>query len=103
MIGLKQNSNGTSGVVWVRTTGTNQHGEVVLDYVRWVMVRKRDADAPAPQTVVPDLAPSVAAGDLMVPEGLDFTGYDFAAGRRAASLGATTRSARRSTMSTGSP
>ena len=39
VIGLKQNSNGKSGVVWVRTTGTNQHGEAVLDYIRWVMVR----------------------------------------------------------------
>lgn len=78
VIGLKQNSNGKSGVVWVRTCGHNQRGEAVLEYVRWVMVRKRDLDAPAPETVVPDLAPSVAAGDLVVPEGLNFTGYDFA-------------------------
>jgi hypothetical protein len=42
VIGLKQNSNGKSGVVYVRTEGLNQHGTVVLDYVRWVMVRKRD-------------------------------------------------------------
>jgi len=74
---LKQNSNGKSGVVWVRTRGENQRGEAVLDYVRWVMVRKRDPGAAAPDTVVPDLAPAVQAGDLMVPEGLDFTSYDF--------------------------
>ncbi|MCR9112849.1 MAG: MaoC family dehydratase, partial [Rhodobacteraceae bacterium] len=43
VIGVKQNSNGKSGVVWVRTTGTNQHGTAVMDYVRWVMVRKRDS------------------------------------------------------------
>lgn len=78
VIGLKENSNRRSGVVWVRTTGQNQHGGTVLDYVRWVMVRKRDADAPAPGTVIPDLAPSVAPGDLAIPTGLDFTGYDFA-------------------------
>ncbi|MGN7870250.1 MaoC family dehydratase [Paracoccus sp. 22332] len=77
VIGLKQNSNGKSGVVWVRTQGLNQMDEPVLDYVRWVMVRKRDADAPAPETVVPDLAPAVAADDLMIPEGLDFSDYDF--------------------------
>ncbi|MTD99135.1 hypothetical protein GIY56_02410 [Paracoccus sp. YIM 132242] len=77
VIGLKQNSNGTSGVVWVRTQGLNQMDEPVLDYVRWVMVRKRDADAPAPETVVPDLAPVVAPGDLVIPEGLDFSDYDF--------------------------
>ena len=78
VIGLKQNSNGKSGVVWVRSRGLNQRDETVLDYVRWVMVRKRDAQAPAPETVVPDLAPAVAAEDLVIPEGLDLTSYDFA-------------------------
>ena len=77
VIGLKQNSSGKSGIVWVRTRGLNQRGAVVLEYVRWVMVRKRDLDAPAPEAVVPDLAGAVAAADLVVPEGLDFTGYDF--------------------------
>ncbi len=77
VIGLKQNSNGKSGVVWVRTTGLNQHGETVLDYVRWVMVRKGDTDRPAPETVLPELKTVVPAQDLIVPEGLDFTGYDF--------------------------
>ncbi len=77
VIGLKQNSNGKTGVVWVRTTGFNQAGEDVLQYVRWVMVRKRDAGTPAPETVVPDLAPVVPAQTLVVPEGLDFTNYDF--------------------------
>jgi len=77
VIGVKQNSNGKSGVVWVRTTGRNQHGAVLLSYVRWVMVRKR-GDSPAPQTVIPDLSGSVAATDLVIPRGLDFTNYDFA-------------------------
>lgn len=79
VIGLKQNSNGKSGVVYVRSTATNQRGETVVDWARWVMVRKRDLDAPAPRTVVPDLAPAVDAEDLVVPDGLDFTDYDFSA------------------------
>ena len=45
VIGLRQNSNGKSGVVWVRTTGRDASGAPVLDYVRWVMVRKRDPGA----------------------------------------------------------
>ncbi len=77
VIGLKQNSNGKSGVVWVRTEGVNQHGETLLSYVRWVMVKKRDFDAPAPETVIPDLVPVVDAADLVVPTGLDFSNYDF--------------------------
>ncbi|WP_424965115.1 MaoC family dehydratase [Dinoroseobacter sp. S375] len=77
VIGLKQNSNGKSGVVYVRTKGLNQRDETVLEYVRWVMVRKANPDAPAPETVIPDLAKTVPAEDLVIPEGLDFTGYDF--------------------------
>lgn len=76
IIGLKQNSNGTSGVVWVRTRGYNQHDDVVLDYVRWVMVRKNNQDADAPETVIPDLPEALSADDLIVPEGLDFSAYD---------------------------
>ena len=78
VIGVKQNSNGKSGVVWVRTTGRDETGDAVLEYVRWVMVRKRDIDAPAPETVIPDLADAVDPNDLVVPDGLDFSSYGFA-------------------------
>lgn len=77
VIGLKQNSNGKTGVVYVRTTGTNQNGETVMEYCRWVMVRKKDLDAPAPETVMPELKSVLAPEDLVIPEGLDFSTYDF--------------------------
>ena len=76
VIGVRQNSNGRTGVVWVHTKGHNQHGDLVLDFKRWVMLRKGNLDAPAPEAVVPDLADSVAADTLRVPHGLDFTRYD---------------------------
>jgi 2-methylfumaryl-CoA hydratase len=78
VIGLKQNSNGKTGVVWVRTRGLNQRDDCVLEYVRWVMVRKGNLDADAPETCVPELKPALAAEDLALPAGLDFTSYDFA-------------------------
>ena len=77
VIGVKQNSNGKSGVVYVRTRGLNQRDEVVMEYVRWVMVRKKDLEAPAPETVIPELSKVIDPKDLVIPEGLDFTGYDF--------------------------
>ena len=77
VIGLKQNSNGKTGVVYVRTNGVNQRDETVLSYVRWVMVRKRDMDAPAPEAVVPELAKTVDHDDLVLPDGLDFSDYNF--------------------------
>ena len=60
VIGLRENSNRKSGIVYVRTSGINQDGETVLDYVRWVMVRKRDENAAAPAPSVPKLDPRVA-------------------------------------------
>jgi len=59
VIGRKENSNGKTGVVYVRTRGFNQDDAEVLNFVRWVMVRKRDETSPAPEPVVPELAASV--------------------------------------------
>ena len=55
VIGKKENSNGKTGVVYVRSTGYTENGTEVLDYVRWVMVNKRDPSSPPPRAVVPDL------------------------------------------------
>ena len=64
VIGLRENSNRETGVVYVRSTGLNQDGAKVLEYVRWVMVRKRDKSAPAPEQHVPDLPDRVAPDAL---------------------------------------
>jgi len=79
VIGLKENANRKTGTVTLRTQGLDQRGEVVLDYVRWVMVAKRDPASPAPAAHVPVLADHVALESLAVPAGLDFAGYDTAA------------------------
>jgi len=75
VIGLKENSNGRTGVVYVNSVGVNQRGEMVVDYVRWVMVHKKDPASPAPETVIPDLPGAVAAEDLLVP--FDLTGREY--------------------------
>ncbi len=78
VIGLRQNKDGKTGVVYVHSTGANQHGANVLDYRRWVMVRKRDPDAPAPQTVVPELPDAVPIADLHCPFTVSPGSYDTA-------------------------
>lgn len=78
VIGLKQNKDGQTGVVYVRTRGLNQHGQMVLDYRRWVMVKKRDLGAPAPDTVVPELPEAVPVAELHCPYKLGPGGYDCA-------------------------
>jgi 2-methylfumaryl-CoA hydratase len=71
IVGLKQNSNGKTGVVYVRSNAFNQRDENVLTWARWVMVHRRKADAPnehnAPQGQV-DFAASVAVDAIRAPE-----------------------------------
>ena len=64
VIGLNENSNRKTGVVYVRTTGFNATGTAVLEYIRWVMVRKQDETAASPGKFVPSLPKLVAAGDI---------------------------------------
>src|SRR5262245_21628993 len=53
VIGLKENSSGRTGIVFVRSTGCKADGTKALEYVRWVMVHKRDPTAPASADHVP--------------------------------------------------
>jgi 2-methylfumaryl-CoA hydratase len=55
VIGLKENSNRKTGIVFVRSVGSKSDGTRVLEYVRWVMVRKRDEKATAQGEHVPRL------------------------------------------------
>ena len=87
VIGLKENSSRKTGIVFVRSTGFKQDGSKVLEYVRWVMVHKRDEAAPAPRDHVPRvpeaLLPSML-GDACPP--IDVAAYDFDARRQSPSL-----------------
>ena len=76
VIGTKATSKGDAGVLWVRTEGRKVTGEPVLEFCRWVLVRKRDAQKPSPPTVVPELDPVVAPERLVVPQGLRAAGID---------------------------
>jgi 2-methylfumaryl-CoA hydratase len=79
VIGLRENSDRKAGVLYVRSTGLRQDGTEVVDYVRWVMVRKRSADGEVLEPHVPKL-PSALHADALgdaVPL-LDIKSYDFA-------------------------
>jgi 2-methylfumaryl-CoA hydratase len=79
VIGLKENSSRKTGIVFVRSTGLKQDGTKVLEYVRWVMVRKRDEKAEAPGDHVPRLPDAVLPSTLgdACPR-LDVAAYDLA-------------------------
>jgi 2-methylfumaryl-CoA hydratase len=78
VIGLKENSNRQSGVVYVRTQGYDENCETILSYVRWVMVRKSAMEAEVAESSVPKLESAVAASSLAVPAA-DFAKFDCAA------------------------
>jgi 2-methylfumaryl-CoA hydratase len=78
VIGLKENSNKQTGVVYVRTQGFDENDDTVLSYVRWVMVRKRDIEAPVGEAHVPKLAAAVLAQDLVAPWNTEFAELDTA-------------------------
>jgi 2-methylfumaryl-CoA hydratase len=76
IIGLKPNRDGQTGVVYVRSTGVNQRDEMVLDYCRWVMVKKDDPDAMPPETLIPELPEFVNPDQFVLPEGISLARYD---------------------------
>ncbi|HEU0029455.1 MAG TPA: MaoC family dehydratase [Kofleriaceae bacterium] len=71
VIGLREVSSGEAGVVYVRTRGTNQKGQEVLSFVRWVMVPKRDKTAASGTNSVPQMPAVVTAERLPVPEAMN--------------------------------
>jgi 2-methylfumaryl-CoA hydratase len=75
IIGLKQNSNGKTGVVYVRSTARNQHDVVVLSWVRWVMInRLENAVNKASSATIPTLKSAVDVAQLAIPAFLKPTG-----------------------------
>lgn len=76
VIGLKENTNKKTGIVYVHSVSLNQNNQVVFSWVRWVMVHKGNESAPAPETTIPELAKVVLADDLPVFHGLDTLDFD---------------------------
>ena len=76
VLGTKANRDGTTGVVYVRSRGVNQRDEMVLEYTRWAMVRKRDPASPSPAPVVPTLPSVVEPAALHVPFTIAPAAYD---------------------------
>ena len=76
VLGRRESRGGDTGVVWVRTTGRNQRGESVLEYVRWVLVNRRDPSTSTGVDDAPDTPQAVAPEALSVPAQLDLSRFD---------------------------
>jgi 2-methylfumaryl-CoA hydratase len=79
VIGLKENSSRKTGILFVRSMGCKSDGSKVLEYVRWVMLRKRNPAAEAAADHVPRLPDAVQPSMLgdACPR-IEVAAYDFA-------------------------
>tara|TARA_B100000989_G_C19521694_1_gene464499 strand:- start:1435 stop:2469 length:1035 start_codon:yes stop_codon:yes gene_type:complete len=76
IIGLKENSNGKTGTVYVESIGKNQNNEIVLKYYRWLMMRKKDFGFKLEKNVIPELPSEVDSTDFTFPKNLNFKEWD---------------------------
>ncbi len=68
VIGLKENSNGKSGNVYVHSLGYNQNNRLILSFKRWVMVHKSDPSTSTGIKEIPHLEASIPIADeLAIP------------------------------------
>lgn len=69
IIGLRENSSGKTGVVHVRSNCFNQHNEMVLTWIRWVMVHRRESVASPDTQALGEIEapPNVAPDAIVVP------------------------------------
>jgi 2-methylfumaryl-CoA hydratase len=75
VIGLKENSNGKTGVVYVHSTAVNQDNQQVLSFKRWVMVHKKDVETPCAAPQLPTLAKQVSPDLQVIPEQLTLANW----------------------------
>lgn len=60
VIGLRETSNGKTGIVYTRSVAVNQRDEEVLTWVRWVMIHKRNKGEITGINITPELPAAVA-------------------------------------------
>ena len=71
VIGLKQNSSGQSGIVYVRSIAKNQFEQDVVSWIRWVMVVRQQSTSEPHSAVVPQFQSTLEASQIAPPECLN--------------------------------
>ncbi len=68
VIGLKENSNGKNGVVYVRSKAVNQNNLEVVSWIRWVMVEKKTHGLTNSKSIIPEFKKQLTANKLNLPK-----------------------------------
>ena len=76
IVGLKQNSNGKTGTVYVESIGKNQNDEIVLSYNRWLMMRKKKTGIiESFKDTIPNLPEKVETKQFEIPKSLNIKNW----------------------------
>ena len=76
VVGLKENSNGKTGTVYVKSIGKNQKGDIILTYFRWLMMRKKkEGMINSFKNFVPELPSRVLKSDFIIPKNIDLENW----------------------------
>lgn len=79
VIGLKENSNGKTGIVYVHSRAMNQDGHSVASWKRWVMVHKKVEGMQNTFAVEPQLNSEVSPAYLALPDQFNADQYSYIA------------------------
>ena len=77
IIGLKENSSGRSGIVYVETKGFNQNNRLIIKFIRWVMIRKNSCKPLGKEAVIPSFKASLSPKEVPTNISLKFDKFDY--------------------------
>ncbi len=73
VIGLKQNSNGKTGIVYVHSIAHNQKNQKILSWIRWVMVEKKQTGMLDTINTIPEYQKQINHPHLSFSDNIDFS------------------------------
>ncbi|WP_444995070.1 MaoC family dehydratase [Aliikangiella sp. IMCC44359] len=77
VIGLKETSDGKRGIVYVRSIAVNQYSRMIVSWIRWVMVeKKQEKSQNIKQNTVPKYCQYLTPEMLSIPSDTNFTHWE---------------------------
>jgi len=75
VIGLKENSNGKTGIVYVQSSAFNQNNQLVVEWKRWVMLKKHNTQNNLDESFLPTLNPSADKDKQILSDEINFSNW----------------------------
>ncbi len=76
IIGVKENSNKTNGIVYIHSSSFNQENEKVLSWKRWVMIPKREKSTKITEMIPKNIDSEVTVEKMHIPKFLKLNNFN---------------------------